>query len=407
METLRPTTETEVIEAVGWACEGERALEIVSGGSKRGLGRPSEAEVALDLSALTGITLYEPEELVLTARPGTTLAEIDARLTQHGQTLAFEPPDLGPLLGAAPDLATLGGCMAANLSGPRRFKAGAARDHFLGVRAVSGRGEVFKSGGRVVKNVTGYDLCKLLAGSWGTLAAMTEITVKVLPAAEKLRTVLVYGLDDAAAIEAMTRALGGAFEVSGAAHLPAPIAALSGVGRIWEPGSSVTALRIEGPEPSVLARTEALRALFEDDHALDELHGHNSGAFWREIGNAHFHAASGEEIVWRLSLPPSEGAAVAGRIADEFATRTFYDWGGGLVWLALPPGTEDAGAETVRCAVRPTGGHATLVRAPVEVRRRVPVFHPQPTGLAALSERVKQAFDPRGILNPGRMDGRG
>ncbi len=409
METLRPTTESEAIEAVGWACGGERALEIVSGGTKRGLGGPADAAAGLDLSGLAGISLYEPEELVLTAKPGTTLAEIDARLAQHGQTLAFEPPDLGPLLGTGTGLGTLGGCIAANLSGPRRFKAGAARDHFLGVRAVSGRGELFKSGGRVVKNVTGYDLCKLLAGSWGTLAAMTEITVKVLPAAEKLRTVLVYGLDDEAAIGAMTRALGGAFEVSGAAHLPAGIAALSEVGRVREPGSPVTALRVEGPEPSVLARTESVRALFGDGHGIDvdELHGRNSGAFWREVGEARFHAASPEEIVWRLSVPPAEGAAVARRIAGELESRAFYDWGGGLIWLALPPGTEDAGAQTVRRALDPAGGHATLIRAPEEIRRRVPVFHPQPAGLAALNERVKRAFDPRGILNPGRMDGRG
>ena len=405
METLRPTTEDEAIEAVGWACAGEHALEIVSGGSRRGVGRPADAEAALDLSGLAGIALYEPEELVLTARPGTALAEIDARLAQHGQTLAFEPPDLGPLLGAAPDLATLGGCMAANLSGPRRIKAGAARDHFLGVRAVSGRGELFKSGGRVVKNVTGYDLCKLLAGSWGTLAAMTEITVKVLPAAEKLRTVLVCGLDDEAAMEAMARALGGSFEVSGAAHLPAGIAALSGVGRVRDPGTPVTALRIEGPEPSVLARTEALRRLFEDEYGIDELHGHNSAAFWREVGSVRFHAEPGEAVVWRLSVPPAEGAEVAGRIAGELDAGVFYDWGGGLIWLALPPGTEDAGAEPVRRAVGPTGGHATLVRAPEAVRRRIPAFHPQPSGLAALSARVKQAFDPVGILNPGRMDG--
>ena len=406
METLRPADESEAIEALGWACGGEHRLELVSGGSKRELGRPCKAAARLDLSGLSGITLYEPEELVLTARPGTPLTEIAARLAQHGQALAFEPPDLGPLLGAAEGRATLGGCMAANLSGPRRFKAGAARDHFLGVRAVSGRGELFKSGGRVVKNVTGYDLCKLLAGSWGTLAAMTEITVKVLPAAEKLRTVLVYGLDDEAGIAAMTRGLGGPYEVSGAAHLPAGIAALSAVGRIREPGISVTALRIEGPEPSVLARTETLCALFAD-HAIDELHGHNSAAFWREVGDARFCAVLDDGIVWRLSVPPADGATVAGRIAGVLECRAFYDWGGGLVWLALPPGTADAGAEAVRRTVGATGGHATLIRAPEEVRRRVPAFHPQPPGLAALNARVKQAFDPLGIFNPGRMDGQG
>ena len=408
METLRPTDEDQVIEAVGWAARGEHALELVSGGSKRGLGRPGEAAAVLDLSGLAGIALYEPEELVLTAKPGTALSEIAARLAQHGQALAFEPPDLGPLLGAEAGRATLGGCIAANLSGPRRFKAGAARDHFLGLRAVSGRGEAFKSGGRVVKNVTGYDLCKLLAGSWGTLAAMTEITVKVLPAAEKLRTVLLCGLDDEAGIAAMTRALGGPCEVSGAAHLPAGIAALSEVGRVRDPATSVTALRIEGPEPSVLARTESLRALFAGEGAIDELHGHNSAALWREIGDVRFHAAPADDIVWRLSVPPAGGAAVAQRIRAETHARAFYDWGGGLIWLALPPEAEDAGAEIVRRALGPRGGHATLVRAPRAVRRRVPVFHPQPPGLAALSARVKQAFDPPlGILNPGRMDGEG
>ena len=406
METLRPADESEAIEAVGWASAGGHRLELVSGGSKRDLGRPAEAAAMLDLSGLAGISLYEPEELVLTAGPGTALSEIAARLAQHGQTLAFEPPDLGPLLGAGEGRTTLGGCIAANLSGPRRFKAGAARDHFLGVRAVSGRGALFKSGGRVVKNVTGYDLCKLLAGSWGTLAAITEITVKVLPAAEKLRTVLVYGLDDGAGIAAMTRALGGQCEVSGAAHLPAGIASLSEVGRVREPGSSVTALRIEGPEPSVLARTGTLRSLFAE-HAVDELHRHNSAAFWREVGEARYCAVLGDEIVWRLSVPPADGAKVAGRIARDLECRAFYDWGGGLVWLASPPATEDAGAEAVRSAVGAAGGHATLIRAPEEVRRRVPAFHPQPPGLAALSARVKRAFDPLGIFNPGRMDGQG
>ena len=177
-------------------------------------------------------------------------------------------------------------------------------------------------------------------------------------------------------------------------------------GRTREAGSSVTALRIEGPEPSVLARTGTLRALFAD-HAIDELHGHNSAAFWREVGDAHFCAVLEEDIVWRLSVPPADGPKVAGRIAEDLETRAFYDWGGGLVWLALPQATEDAGAAAVRSAVGATGGHATLVRAPEEVRRRVPAFHPQPPGLAALSARVKQAFDPLGIFNAGRMDGQG
>ena len=166
-------------------------------GSKRAIGRPAQTDLTLDLSALSGITLYEPEELVLSAKAATPLAEIEALVAAKGQQLAFEPMDYATLLGGVAGRGTIGGALAANLSGPRRIKAGAARDHFLGFSAVSGRGETFKSGGRVVKNVTGYDLCKLIAGSWGTLAAMTEVTIKVLPAAETEETLLIRGLEPA------------------------------------------------------------------------------------------------------------------------------------------------------------------------------------------------------------------
>ncbi len=364
MEVLRPTTEDEVREAVAWALSAGRPLDVVSGGTKRGLGRPGPADAVLDLAGVAGISLYEPEELVLTAAPGTSLREITDRLAQHGQCLAFEPPDLGPLLGGAADGATLGGVVATNLSGPRRPKAGAVRDHFLGVKAVSGRAEIFKSGGRVVKNVTGYDLPKLMAGSYGTLAVMTEITVKVLPAAEKLRTVLIGGLDDKAGTAALSRALSGQHDVSAAAHLPASIAAASSIERVRGLGGAVTALRIEGPEPSVLVRCEALRALFEPGHHVDELHGRNSAALWREVGGVAYFASPSDMLVWRLSVPPSEGAATVAAIRSSVPAEAFYDWGGGLVWLALAGDTEAAGAPAVRDAVDRAGGHASLIRAP-------------------------------------------
>jgi glycolate oxidase FAD binding subunit len=251
---LRPESAAQVAELVAWAVAEQAPLEIVGRGSKRGLGRPVQAAHDLDLSALTGITLYEAEELVLAARVGTPLIEIEETLAQHNQHLAFEPPDLGPLLGNEADDASIGGMLACNLSGPRRLKSGAARDHFLGVEAVSGRGEAFKSGGRVVKNVTGYDLCKLLAGSYGTLAVMTDVTVKVLPRPEKARTVLIFGQDDSQALTVMTQALNSQHEVTGAAHLPAGLAAGSTVSYVADAGASgqsVTALRLEGPGPSV------------------------------------------------------------------------------------------------------------------------------------------------------------
>jgi len=245
-----PETEAQLVEAVAGALAQSTPLDLVGAGSKRGFGRPTNAARTVSLRRLAGIRLYEPEELVMSAGAGTPVAEIEATLAANGQMLAFEPPDLGMFYGGAKGAGTIGGAFACNLAGPRRVKAGAARDHILGVRAVSGRGESFKSGGRVVKNVTGYDLGKLLAGSFGTLAAMAEITFKVLPAPEVTRTVVLQGLDDAAAIKAMERALGSPNEVSGAAHVPA-----------WR----TTLLRLEGIAASVAARAAALKELLGGD----------------------------------------------------------------------------------------------------------------------------------------------
>ncbi|MFZ0457564.1 MAG: FAD-binding protein, partial [Rhodoplanes sp.] len=248
-DTIKPRDAKEVEAAIAWALGDGKSLEIVGHRSKRALGRPSQTDATLDLSALAGVTLYEPEELVLSAKAGTPIAEIEALLASRGQALAFEPMDLGPLLGGTPGVGTIGGVLAANLSGPRRIKAGAARDHILGFAGVSGRGETFKSGGRVVKNVTGYDLSKLMAGSFGTLAAMTDVTVKTLPRAETEATVLVLGLDEARAVAAMTTAMGSSCDVSGAAHLPEKIALRASDD--VPVGHAVTALRLEGVAPSV------------------------------------------------------------------------------------------------------------------------------------------------------------
>ncbi len=400
---LKPETPEQVREAVAWAVASETPLEVVGAGSKRAVGRPANLAHTLDLSALAGIRLYEPEELVLIAGAGTPLAEIESRLAECNQQLAFEPPDLGPLLGVRDGGGTLGGVIACNLSGPRRIKAGAARDHFLGFKAVSGRGEDFKSGGRVVKNVTGYDLSKLMAGSWGTLAAMTEVTLKVLPAPEKTRTVLVMGLDWAAATAAMTRALQSPHEVSGAAYLPAAVAALSEVPYVAGAGGAVTAIRVEGPGPSVEYRCRVLREELGAFGETEELHSRNSVIFWTEVRDVLPFAGSGDtRAVWRISVPPQEGHRIAERLGKRPGAGVYLDWGGGLVWLALEAG-EDAAHKEVRATVAECGGHATLIRAPERVRAAVPVFEPQDRVLAALTRRVKESFDPLGVLNPGRM----
>jgi glycolate oxidase FAD binding subunit len=400
---LKPRDAAEVEEAVGWALGGGKTLELIGHGTKRAIGRAAQCDATLDLSRLSGITLYEPAELVLSANTGTPLAEIEKLVADNGQELAFEPMDYGPLLGTAAGAGSIGGALAANLSGPRRIKAGAARDHFLGVSAVSGRGETFKSGGRVVKNVTGYDLCKLLAGSWGTLAAMTAVTIKTLPRAETEETVLVLDLDEATAGKVMAAAMGSYADASAAAHLPIPAAArIAGAAAARAP---VTAFRLEGVAPSVAHRRTVLEKLLAPFGALGALSEAASRAFWRGVRDVEPYVArgpAGERDVWRVSTAPSRGAEIGRALTEKGQAEILYDWAGGLIWAALPP-SDDGGAGLVRSLVAESGGHATLIRAPAAVRAAVQVFTPEAPALAALTKRVREGFDPRGVLNAGRM----
>lgn len=394
MQPFRPRDADELAAIIASAAETGTTLELFGGGSKRALGRPVNAARALDLSGLSGITLYEPEELVLRAGAGTTRATIEQALGAHGQMLAFEPPDLGPLFGGASGADTIGGIVASNLSGPRRIKIGAARDHILGIAAVNGLGERFKSGGRVMKNVTGYDLSKLLTGSFGTLAAITDLTLKVLPAPETVMTLLLHGLDDAQATQAMTAALRSSHEVSGAAHLPARAAARAELG-----GAPATIFRLEGFSRSVTSRADALSSELAGFGAAERINDGSSRVLWRQVRDVA-PLIDKEPPLWRVSTAPTHGYRLAAAVGPDDA---LYDWGGGLVWLALGGREADAGASRLRKALAPLGGHATLIRAPESIRARVPVFEPQPPALAALSARVKRSFDPKNLLNPGRI----
>jgi len=397
MKTLVPNTPDQVQDAVQWAFETATPLNLQGLGTKSGLGRPVTTDHMLCLSGLSGITLYEPEELVMKAMAGTPLAEIETALAEKGQRLAFEPPNLAALFGSN-DSGTIGGIFACNLSGPRRVWGGAARDHILGVSLVNGRGELVKSGGRVVKNVTGFDLPKLLAGSFGTLGAITEVAFKVLPKGERERTVLLRGAGVGEAEEALNLAMRGPFEMSGAAYLPASIAARIGHSR------SLVALRFEGPGPSVDAKTTALRCLLGAFGEVRSIDQDESGDFWQSIRDVAVFANDREKQIWRLSVPPANAAAVVSRLPEELNAEWFWDRAGGLIWLAIPP-RRQADQELVRAAIGPGGGHATLIRAAEEVRSTIDVFHPQPKPVAALSKRIKAAFDPSFILSPGRMYG--
>jgi len=399
-DTYKPQDHKDIEAAVQWAIAGGKTLEIVGHGSKRRLGRPAQYDATLDLSGMAGIILYEPQELILSAKAGTPLAEITALLASNGQELAFEPMDYGPLFGSAQGLGTVGGMLAANVSGPRRIRVGAARDHFLGVVAVSGRGETFKSGGRVVKNVTGFDLCKLLAGSWGTLGILTEVTLKVLPRAKAEATLVVFGMNDSTAADAMATAMAAPLGVSGAAHLPDYLA--SHFDGLSEAKAS-TVFRIESLAAALDDCLASLKSAVRPFGAVATLDEAASRRLWRAIRDVQpfwANGSCGDRPLWRISTTPSKGCEIATNISP--ASQLFYDWAGGLMWVA-PPATQDCNAREIRHAVAAVGGHATLVRAPAAVRASVDPFHPEAGALAALTRRVKENFDPKGVLNPGRM----
>ncbi|MEH2479270.1 glycolate oxidase FAD binding subunit [Nitrobacteraceae bacterium AZCC 2146] len=406
MDTLKVRDALDVEQAVRAAIASEQPLEIIGHGSKRMVGQPVATNALLDLSALNAVTSYEPNELIITVQAGTPLADVLSLIDSRNQQFSFEPMNTSQLLGT-PDVGTIGGMIGAGLAGPRRIQAGGARDHLLGAHAVSGFGDSFKAGGRVVKNVTGYDLCKLLAGSWGTLAVMTEVTLKVMPRAESERTLVLRGLDDLAANKAMTAALGSPFDVSGAAHLPgSALRTTQGpLGEIAAPDQAVTLLRLEGITSSAKHRAVSLAAALASFGTAEIAEDSHSALLWAGVRDVVPFAASGPRAlwpVWRIVCPPASGGALGQGLAKGSQGEVIYDWGGGLIWAALPPSV-DAQAAQLRQRVNAVGGHATLIRADEQVRRAVDVFHPQAAGLAALGERVRHSFDPKNILNRGRM----
>jgi len=407
VDTLKVRDAKDVEQAVRAALISEQPLEIVGHGSKRLIGQPMVTNALLDLAALNAVTAYEPNELIITVQAGTPLTDVLSLIDSKNQQFAFEPIDASRLLGTAANSGTIGGMIGAGLAGPRRIQAGGVRDHLLGAHAVSGFGDSFKAGGRVVKNVTGYDLCKLLAGSWGTLAVMTEVTLKVMPRPESERTVMLRGLDDLTANRAMTAALGSPFDVSGAAHMPnsAFRTAVGALADLGSPQRAVTLLRLEGITASAAHRAAALSAVLAPFGAAEILEDTASAAIWSAIRDVRPFAANGTLgawPVWRIVCPPAAGGALGQQLSRDTGGDVIYDWGGGLIWAALPP-RPDAQAALVRQRVNAAGGHAILIRAPEHIRRNVDVFHPQQDGLAGLSERVRHSFDPRNILNRGRM----
>jgi len=376
-------------------------------------------EGGLDVSALNAVRCYEPNELIITVEAAAPLSDVISLIDSKRQQFAFEPMDFAALLGKSRGKSgggksgggTVGGMIAAGFAGPRRVVAGGVRDHLLGAQAVSGFGESFKTGGKVVKNVTGYDLCKLLAGSWGTLAVMTEVTLKVMPQPEHQRSLLLRGLDEEAANRAMTVALGSPFAVSAAAHVPAAVQVLAAASNtafaaVCAQGQGLTLLRLEGTELSVSHRLASLGAALDIAGSPESVADELSASLWRGVRDVVPFAAAGAHgawPVWRILCAPAIGSAIGLDVVRLTGGVVFYDWGGALIWAAVPPGSVDAHAAVLRGALERFGAHATLIRATIEERAHVDVFPPLNAALAALNERVRISFDPKSILNRGRL----
>jgi glycolate oxidase FAD binding subunit len=384
MAELTPRDEADLSEAVRAAAAAGQAI-TVRGGGTRETGAPAPGDI-LCTTGLSGIVLHDPGALTLVARAGTPLSEIEAALAAENQHLAFEPWSL-PGRGGSNRASTIGGVAATNAAGPRRIQAGACRDAMLGVRFVDGTGTVVKNGGRVMKNVTGLDLVKLMAGSRGTLGVLTEISFKVLPRPLRVASVAIDGLDVAGASLAMTTATASPYDVTGAAHLPE-----------GPEGGPLTLLRLEGLEGAVGHRAGALSRLLGGIGTPRVIEGPEPWARVRDAGGlapeGSADGAADGSALWRISVRPTDAPALAQALVGA---RLAFDWAGGLVWGLAAPDLD------VRGRMAGIPGHATLVKGPAEAFARWGQFHPEPAAVAALAAGLRAKFDPAGILNPGLM----
>jgi glycolate oxidase FAD binding subunit len=395
---LVPTREAEAADMVRSAAASGRRLLIAGGNTRSGFGNRVAADAVLRSAGLSGIVAYDPAEMVMTARSGTSLAEVEEALTESGQMLAFEPIDHRPLMGTEGE-PTIGGVFASNACGPRRLLSGAARDSLLGIRFVNGRGDIVRAGGRVMKNVTGLDLVKLLAGSHGTLGLLTEVTFRVLPRPEAEETIVVSGLDDGEAARVMATAMGLSVEVSGAAHLPESVRGRFVGGSL--PEGPATILRLEGLPASVAVRAQRLASALGRSGPVSRLEPDAGAQLWRQVRDVAPYADGSLRPLWRVSVAPSAGYQLVADLRMQAGIDAFYDWQGGLVWMRMEAEPE---ADLVRQIVRHHGGgHATLLRASQAMRETVPAFQPLSPAVAVLTERVRASLDPTGVFNPGKM----
>lgn len=385
MTTHTPRDDKDLVDLIAHAPGSKEKLTIQGGGSKAEVGAPTPDAAVLDMTRFAGVIDYDPAELVLTVKAATPLAEVQSLVAAQGQMLAFDPFDHGRMFGKAAGRATIGGVIGGGVAGSRRVSSGSARDHLLGFRAVSGRGEAFIAGAKVVKNVTGFDLPKLAAGSWGRLFALTELTLKVLPQPRETVTVQACRLDPRQAVSAMAAAMSSQADIAAAAHLPTH----------GDSGTPVTIFRLEGFGPSIAARLTILDRTLADRCAVEQLAAEQAEKFWWDL--QALRSLGTEQTLWRINVPPSQGPIVAAFV-ERLGASWLFDWAGGLVWVAC-----DGQEAAIREAATQAGGHAMLLRAPAPVRAAIPALQPQGEGITTLETRIRRAFDPEGIFETGRF----
>ena len=403
-----PENETEVSEFIKQFHKSNIPVELIGSGSKRKIGKPLQCAKVLNLSKLSGIVEYLPKELYIKVKACTPINQIEKELKKNKQQLAFEPIDFGYLFTGKSDYGTAGGHVACNISGPRRFKVGSLRDHVLGFRGVNGKGEIIKSGGMVVKNVTGYDLSKLVCGSYGTLVALTEITFKVLPAPEESKTIVIHNLQLESATDLLNQAISSSSDISGAIFLPTEPKCEGSLMNIettfklndLKYGGSLTAIRIEGSKHSIDERTQNLKnELKISSYDISILETYQSEIFWKKVKNLEVFSSTQNNII-RIVIPPSYCVQLLYQLLST-KFKYYIDWGGALIWLEAYQFTEEM-FDSIKKKVIKCGGYMSMIKSSDYLPYVEEVFTINRSRFD-ISQSIKKSFDPKRVLNPGKM----
>lgn len=396
---FKPNSENEISEFVKFCNQKNIPIEIKGSGSKSNIGRNFQSEKTIDLSGYSGIIKYEPEELYIKVKSGTPINEISRELEKHNQQLAFEPTDFGYIFNGKSNPGTIGGTMACNFSGPRRFKSGSVRDHVLGVKIITGRGDSVKSGGTVVKNVTGYDLSKIITGSYGTLAVISEISIKVLPKPPSIKSLIIHNAQLKKSLDYLNIALSSSSDISGAVFYPEYFNEKFKLNDLVNKGP-LTALRVEGVSSSIDDRVQKLideLGLLRDE--INFLNDEQSRIFWSNTRDLKVFSNTDKNLI-RIVTPPSETLNIINSL-KKISSRYFIDWGGNLIWMEI----EKINASIIKdinIMTDKANGYFTIIKLDDSLKAGLDVFKIDPIKFK-ISEKIKKSFDPKRILNPGKM----